>query len=144
MCTTHIPSLAYAPSHTQSGCIHNLSVSLAKRRTLVLLSYCQYWCQTAPILSILKIIPYLASCGFRAARLPGQATCVVEPLCHSQVSMQSETVSVVVSNKHNRPEFYLGQCPGLEPPMYLTVMRPAQPVCKYIPCIYRGNLHMGS
>ena len=50
--------------------------------------------------------------GFRAARLPGQATHAAVPLCYSWISARS--------NKHNWPEFYPGNTrayPGLEPPM---------------------------
>ena len=42
--------MVYAPSHTQSGYIHNLRVSLANRWPLALLSY---WC-TAPVPGALK------------------------------------------------------------------------------------------
>ena len=45
--------MVYAPSHTQSGYIHNLRVSLANRWPLALLSY---WC-TAPIPSALIKAP---------------------------------------------------------------------------------------
>ena len=60
---------------------------------------------------------YIYNGSFRAARLPRPATCTAEPLCHSWVA--------VVSNKHNWPEFYLGNawaCPGLKPPMYIYTM----------------------
>ena len=60
--------------------------------------------------------PFLTSGNFRAARLPGQAKRTAKPLCHSWISM--------VSSKHNWPEFYPGNaraCPGLEPPMFLTL-----------------------
>ena len=79
----------------------------------------------------------------RAARLPGQATCAARVVClwveknpvpppNRQALDWSVVLTVgqlcpivpqdniVVSNKHNWPEFYPGNpraCPGLEPPM---------------------------
>ena len=80
-------------------------------------NYIQYkWNSVHLCLGWLFTRPFFTSGGFRVARLPGQATRTVRPLCHSWISM--------VSSKHNWPKFYPGNaraCPGLEPAMFLTL-----------------------
>ena len=82
---------------------------------------CMSMYSTVLLIIHVKQCVYIYNGSFRAARLPRQATCAAEPLCHSQV--------FVVSNKHNWPEFYLGNaraCPGLKPPTYINIYHDVQ------------------